>query len=386
MLVLAAALLAMGIAELALRLAAPQRTLSRIIEAKPARYRASDILPYELQPGSAGYFREVEFRVRESINSDGFRGAELIEGAEPRIVAIGDSFTFGHGDVDSGAWPARAQRKLAAATGNERLEVVNAGFAAGDYPDTYLTFLRHRAARLDPDWIVVGLFVGNDLDEDGLGERQWTEVDDEGLPLRIDRVDVKVVDGYRWPSRFGRYDVPVLRESHLAILVADALFVPSRPPESLYNPWIYRRQWAPRTERAHELVCRLVGASAREAARLDARFLVALFPAQIQVYPESFDLTDLDHDLDKPQRRLRACLGARGIDVVDLLPVFRRAAAGAALDDEVARHLDGPRTRAGNGTERLYFRFDSHWSPAGNELAAATMASALLERGVGRPR
>ncbi len=50
-----------------------------------------------------------------TFNSWGMRGAEPRDGPEPRILALGDSQTFGLGVSDDETWPARLDRRLAEA-------------------------------------------------------------------------------------------------------------------------------------------------------------------------------------------------------------------------------------------------------------------------------
>lgn len=349
--------------ELGVRLFAPQNTLNRLKAMTPPRYRASEILPYELLPGSTGAHHHPEFVATESINLDGFRGEELLDDPAPRILAIGDSFTFGYGDENSGAYPARLQRVLRDKTRSDRLEVINAGFASGHMPDTYYAFLRARAAELAPDTIVLGLFVGNDIDELRFTDHVWVETDERDLPTRIKRGDVEVVDGYRWPIPFGRYDVPVLRNSHLAILVADALFVGIKSKGRTFSQSIYRRSYTPVEVNAFAVAERALVGCSEIAAELGANFLVALFPAREQVYPNDYDLRDYpggEPDFDKPQRVLLEILERHDIASVDLLSAFRRGHESVM--------------------EPLYFQWDGHWSPPGNEYTAQLMADELMRR------
>ena len=108
-----------------------------------------------------------EFRVPVRINEAGFRGGPL-PGAKPpgvyRIVALGDSFTFGYGVRERQAYPARLARRLNARTGGRpRVEVVNLG-VPGAGPLDYLWHLEHTGLALHPDLVVVGLFA-NDVND-----------------------------------------------------------------------------------------------------------------------------------------------------------------------------------------------------------------------------
>jgi hypothetical protein len=89
-----------------------------------------------------------------------------------------------------------------------------------------------------------------------------------------------------------------------------------------------------------------------------ARLAVVIIGAPEQVYPAEGarllanpGLQGVTIDFDLPNRRLNDFLTAENIPHLDLLPVFRQAAA----DPE---------------TPRLHFRHDGHWTVAGHRLAA----------------
>jgi lysophospholipase L1-like esterase len=83
---------------------------------------------------------------------------------EFRIVAIGDSFTFGVGVQLEDCWTEVLERGL-----RDRLqvpvEVINAGFASGHQPGKYEVWLLADGVRLQPDVVIVGLCL-NDVHRD----------------------------------------------------------------------------------------------------------------------------------------------------------------------------------------------------------------------------
>jgi lysophospholipase L1-like esterase len=307
-----------------------------------------------------------EFSMDVAINSRGYRGEELVRTPSKRlrILAVGDSFTFGYGVAEADSYPARLARDLRQRVGVDTIDVVNAGFAACYYPDTYYLYLKKRGLALDPDLILVGFFIGNDVDHDWSDENAWVETDGDGLPLRIINVNAGVENGYlvkrnkRW-----RYRYPVLRNSHLVQAIAAALerwtgdttAQPTAGP--YYNRWMYRKEYLPRTDAVVEKVERLFRAMRALAAGRHVPLVVAMIPAREQVYPGGYPLGDVD--LDKPQRLFGEFFAREGIDVLDLLPVFRRAAA----------------------KESLYYEQDLHLNRRGYEVMAETIASYLIGYG-----
>lgn len=98
------------------------------------------------------------------INSLGFRDLEFAVKKKPdelRVLAIGDSFTFGHGVQGQDSWPQvlegmlRSERKTP-------VEVINAGYAGGSWPPTYAAWLASDGIRFDPEVVVIGLCL-NDI-------------------------------------------------------------------------------------------------------------------------------------------------------------------------------------------------------------------------------
>ncbi|MFQ5699443.1 MAG: hypothetical protein ACE5IL_14315 [Myxococcota bacterium] len=345
-------------AEAALRLFAPQDTLAQLHANNPAMFVASDWLPYALRPGYRGRLRRREFDVAVTIDSAGYRGPELgPAGRRFRILAIGDSFTFGFGVEDSESYPSRLAQILA----GRNVEVINAGFAAGYYPDTYYLYLRRRGLELAPDLIVVGFFVGNDIDHRRLGENRWLAVDDAGLPLAITNLDKKVEAGYLLPRGLPlRYEIPLLRDSHVFQLVASHVaalrrVAPSRPRRAEEAtgpiPWNYRPTYAARTERAVRNVQRLFLGMRALAGRTP--LVVLMIPERIQVGPPP-----PGWDVDKPQRIFRRFFREKRIAFLDLLPQIRAEAAPVSL----------------------YFPIDRHFNRRGQDFAARRLAAFLVHR------
>lgn len=100
-----------------------------------------------------------------AINSLGFRDDEFPvakPAGEFRVLAIGDSFTYGWGVPGDAAWPQVLERELGQQQ-RRAVQVVNAGFAAGAAtPDGYDRWFEAAGKRLDADLVIVGLCL-NDL-------------------------------------------------------------------------------------------------------------------------------------------------------------------------------------------------------------------------------
>ena len=99
-----------------------------------------------------------------------------------------------------------------------------------------------------------------------------------------------------------------------------------------------------------------------EVAQRGSQLVVVIIGAPEQVYPEAWEATlaanpamqNNNWDLDAPNRRLAEFLETQDIPYLDLLPIFRAAAA----------QPDSP---------QLHFRHDQHWTAAGHKLAAESI-------------
>ncbi|MFO1076596.1 MAG: GDSL-type esterase/lipase family protein [Planctomycetota bacterium] len=114
----------------------------------------------------AKYF-DTDGSIPLSFNSLGFRDDEFAAAkpaGELRILAIGDSFTYGWGVRIEDAWPQRLERDLA----RDRprgVQVMNAGLAVrAATPDGYDRWLESDGLLLGPDLVIVGLCL-NDMGE-----------------------------------------------------------------------------------------------------------------------------------------------------------------------------------------------------------------------------
>lgn len=355
-------------AEVLLRFFLPQNTFSRMLENTPPMFRKSDVLAYELAPLSKGKLVREEFDTTITINSQGYRGREFGPGKHGRfrILAIGDSFTFGYGVEDTESYPARLEQILKNEYHMDDIEIVNAGFAAGYSPDTYYLFLKERGLKMQPDLILIGFFIGNDIDHRNASEHRWVKSDRDGLPLQIVNVEGEVEDG-RWVRRHKQavYRVPVLRNSHLfQLLVAAGKGVKrivqgeeASIAEST-NPFIYEATYQERTDAAVKQVQTLFRAMVAVAAKARIPLVVLMMPAREQVYPDKRpSIGNRDRDWEKPQRIFSAFFERERIPYLDLLP-----------------HLKGPAKETD-----LYFPYDMHWNAKGHELGARVVAAYLVE-------
>jgi hypothetical protein len=271
------------------------------------------------------------------------------------VVMIGDSFSYGTVPLPL-HFTKIAERALPGCT------VYNAGIARIG-PREYQYLLKKEALALEPDLIVVNLFLGNDI------------VDDYGCnpsPLRfwLDRENLLV---YTVPKRlfFAGAKAEPLPMPNLDHMLetwpwhADPLKEPITRDAAEY--------WSVENQHARELC-------SPEAERYYRDFFVALdelvhardkTPLAFLLIPDELQVEDfvwervvrdnptLTLDRDRPQRVVRAWLDERKLPYLDMLPVLRAAPP----------YLDGKK--------HFYVVQDTHYNARGNRATGDALAGFL---------
>ncbi len=337
----------------------------------PTRFQEIDSLPKLLEKSVLGYRPYQEF-AGFVLNSRSLRTREYTQRKEPgtyRVLALGDSFTFGSGGVPHQQhWPTLLEKGLAKRRA-ERVEVLRLG-VGGTGTEFQLRLWQIEGASLDADAVVVAFFVGNDFFEaQGKLAQEFPRSATDRLAAaslgfrllrnlvraRLDTEADSVGDlaspatserrgGYEIPEYAERFDpdAPLMKQAAHLRIESKLMDLTAREYE---RPFLALFQRVART---------LEGFHA-EVTETGAKFIVLIVPDVYQVDGTVRDAVlratqrPLDaYDLDRPQRTLVEFLTARGIDHADLLPTFRQRAR----------------------SERLYRPRDTHWNPAGNRLAA----------------
>ena len=174
-------------------------------------YTSDPILPYRPTPdisrdvlSGSGEFREIF-----THNSVGFRDVEHSI-TKPdgifRILAIGDSFTYGAGAPFDQTWLFLLERHLNARPNNKpAVEIIKAGIG-GYFPEAERLLLEHIGLAYEPDLVLVG-FNPSDLFE------TWQGLD-----------EVRVHDGFLKTTsarRMGRFGTFLYLHSHAARALLD---------------------------------------------------------------------------------------------------------------------------------------------------------------------
>jgi hypothetical protein len=372
------------LAEVAVRVAAPHhRGLRMMLNASTdaTEFDDAETLPELMNRTMLGFSPgSVHYGFR--LNSRSFRTREYELGPAPdrfRVAALGDSFTFASGALPhADHWTALTEDRLLLAM-DRPVEVLRFGV-----PDTgpkfQLRLWQIEVERLEPDAVVVGFFVGNDFVDHQRVDGALSP--DEGgsagglashsALVRVIRNTIRVRravsnDAGSGGGEAGRDRVP----PGAPVPGYAEAFEPDRPTFrrgdfiaiEAGRMALCLRSEEPAFDRLAESATSVLLDLATGIAATGARCIVMIIPDQYQVDERLVDeiLRDRggsldDYDLDRPQRELTNVLEAAGVEVLDLLPRFRRAARGGAL----------------------YRPRDTHWNSRGNRVAADALAERLL--------
>lgn len=293
------------------------------------------------------------------INSRGHYDTEFLPPAErslPLVVCIGDSFSYG-------VVPHHYHYTTVAEREFPGAEIYNMGFP-GLGPGDYLHLLVEEALPLDPDLVVIALFVGNDVvTEDGSAPpTRWYDAQRYMVGIVWHRLQIlRRAQGNDWTqdspdtideALVGRYpwlvdpslEKPSLGEDIYRELESRNAFVGAAD-----LPGVYERFFA---------VLRKI-----EDAAGDVPIAYLIIPDEYQVDDELWqtvvEKNDFPLQRDRPQRKIRQWAEAGDRDFVDLLPLLL---AAEPLPD---------------GKRHVYHLRDTHINARGNEIVGRALAKLI---------
>jgi len=348
-------LAALAAAELGFRWLSPQALLH-----DPDAFLPDPELGARMKPGFTDRVVTTEFSSTWSINADGYRGPRAGERGpvSRRVLALGDSFTFGYGVEEGQAWPRVMERLLRDGDDprHPQIEVLNLGVGGyGTWQEAL--WLEEMAPRTRPDLVVVGFYVGNDPSDNA---RATAQAGPAGAPGGAEPGGFDTERVKRWlGSRLHVYAFVSTRADELLVRLGLRQLVYPFEMEILraQEPAEVSEGW----RRTQQAFTRLA-AAARHAG---VPVLMAIIPMKHQV-SDAVWMRLLEHygdgsrpadwERERPQRLLSYMLGAEGLESIDLLEGLRREARAA-----------------GDGSA-LYWPRDQHWNARGHEAAARLIA------------
>ena len=315
------------------------------------------------------------------LNSRGLRTHEYAveRSGGLRIVALGDSFTWGVVPIRD-TWPVRLQAMLRKTLDRQDVEVISLG-VPGAGPKFYLRMWELEGRLLQPDLVVVGFFVGNDLTEHsrvGAETSSYSWFVEHSLSVRAIRnlsrvatsgIEIReagdAADDEGRPSGRLGYELPGYADSFdpLDRAMNDQAFMRIEwnrmaicLKSNRHNLQTLLQRVGPILEEMH-----------RSVTSTGAELLVFLIPDEFQVDDElSGRLLEM-HDTDPSEF-------ARNIPQIRLVKRLQEAGI---------HHIDGLRQfRSRSRVTDLYLPRNTHWNAAGNRLAAQLMVDFIRAEGL----
>ncbi len=370
------------------------RELNPQADNKQASVYAPDArLLYRMVPGTSKIFRHkpengsAEVHVR--VNKHGFRGDDFaLETQQPRIVVYGDSFIAGEFSPLEETFVERLEDRLSQALGRE-VECINAG-VVGYGPDQMLLRMEEDSDKLMPDLIVVALFSGNDygdivrnrlfgLNADGSLRAQkvsfsqtwidsWAQADEGGLldtlsahrKAKTSRSDEGVAN--LSPQEFMKRALRNSKRDHARALASKVVVLNSVQAD-YYDADLAISAQKDSSRYKLQLMEQVMLEFERRASARGIPLVFVGIPAPMDVC-EGYEVS-VDPSIWPSYEPDRLCRGladiARRNDLwhVDLFPSFHGDACASMF--------------FGNG--------DHHWTAAGQDLAATTVAQSIVAHG-----
>ena len=339
---LAALAFAIVLAELVVRLVAPQNLPSqqqiRSFVLKDM-YVADEKAGYRPVAHFSGKIERAGVVTEFSTNSLGLRGGELGPKQRPSIAAFGDSFTWAWGCPQGQEWIHVAGREIER-LGGAQVETVNCG-VNGYGTGAAVGLLEEIGPEIRPDVVLLGFF-SNDYTDNLLADMLGTP----GI--------YTVREGYLFDSFSHEYfqENWLVRESHLYRMASRAwetfrVKVLRRIPSARAVKVFGEDEFQRGADLSEKHILRM-----REVAEsLGARFAVVWLPTDVYAFqrmrPQDITL----------QWNLQQRVAAAGIPSIDLLPVVT-----------AEQRIPG-----------LYLPNDGHFSERGNRVAGRAVATWLLE-------
>jgi lysophospholipase L1-like esterase len=333
-----ASLVGLLLAEVGLRLFWPQ-----VFPVHPPGMYTEAPWGTSLTPGFSGRLQRTDFDAPFNVNDLGLRGSALPPRTDStvRVVALGDSQTFGFGVTDDSTFSVQLERILNAAYPARDVQVVNAGTPGyGTYHQ--LALLRARWDTLHPDIVLLQFLPVNDFEENRFAvEKRAPEVRD-GMLTRASADDAPRES---WASRLEG----AKRRSHLLHLVSEtAGGLAMRLGLMGSMAGMVGEDFSTSDSVLTDGLLREVAQFARERG------------AQV-LFLYSTGKHDMTNSYAPPRSRAVLAAAAQG--------------AGAEWIELNDRMLQRPSPR------QFYFGQDGHWSPMGHQVVAELVAERLSSLG-----
>jgi len=329
------------------------------------------VLGWKLKPNVEGDFFSGDFITTVKNNKQGLRmGREIgIEKSKYRIAIIGDSAVWGFGVNDQDRISEQLEKKL------EGVEVINfgvSGYGTGQY---YLQ-LNRTVLKFKPD-MVISVFYANDLLDLGSSIRYGYpkpvfELSDDGLELTNVPVPKREALGEASFSSLLKINFYLSHKFHTFVFfkpVLHRLYLLVRKPSAVvpYYIDILMKNYSEDYEEYKEINNKLYCQMSTMLKQRNISFVLVNLPYKTHILTNElknlvkfYKINENEIDIKKPSIMLNNLSRNCNFNFIDLYPYFEQ--------------YDGKRD--------LYFRFDEHLTPLGNDYAADILSRELEKKNI----
>lgn len=313
------------------------------------------VLGYVPKPNAEMTRSTSEYTVTKHTTSEGFWGKEYPhEKSEDvtRVVVLGDSFTEARHVENEDSYTEVMERYLNA-HGTGTYEVVNLGRGGyGTRKERYI--LEHFGLAYEPDIVVVGFFIGNDI-MNNLKER---EIDENttlsGWALAQVRTKSFLINNFA----IVRFYLEKKARNKFFGKVEHTTTEEGYEIPSDYN--VFLSELPEDAQQAYQLTYEELERIQSLTEEYGAELFVALFPDKIQVHEALQREEYVSFDYERPNDLLATEFTNHNIVFLDLLIPFRDYAEQTG--------------------ESLYYPIDSHFNAQGHSITGELVAQYLLKQ------
>jgi hypothetical protein len=216
--------------------------------------------------------------------------------------------------------------------GGAKAQVINAGYADGLGPDSQYVWLINEGLKFEPDIIIYGFFIGNDLGD--IKPQYWVKKDEAGLPRSIFNPDIYVDNLGRLRSRNDDeqtvgiesiYKIPFLRESHFAVWVSRRIARMAKGNSGWSRdpfPFILKPASNSEMLTQEQSFLKIVKGMADISKANKADFIILMIPINFQVNPDFLPIVIGNNSFSVKRNyfsELKPKLEELGIKYIDLL-------------------------------------------------------------------
>jgi len=330
-------------------------------------FKANDKYVWGHLPGAVDYHGYGNPTPEIRINELGFRDDEL-RASKPhntkRILALGDSFTFGMNVSHENIFTEQLQDILKEKNEDNNYEVLNMG-AIGYTIDQQLLLLKEKGIDLDPDAVIINFFVGNDVTE--FRRHEWITDQQNNLIKIIDKkhyVDESNRLRYKGEDEPASYFINFVNTRLQILAKKMGLNNDNNGPTLTWPAFLdpddeHGDPNLPDYWQKAEISLKQIKDTLDEN---NIKLIVVAISMDVQTDKKYWDkysemyFDEQAYELSRPQAKLQKITQDLNIDFIDLLPYFREA------DPDLWYY---------------YEEADPHWTNEGHQLTAEIIANNL---------